>query len=396
MKKIIISLCAASMSLAVCAQSQQLSQREALLEILQNNTELQSLAAQNKASALSLTDEASSLADPQIDFEHLWGKTSDDNRWNVGVSQSFDWPGVYAKRRAAAKAQGDAMAYLYDAQCLEIVQQAKAAMIDAVYANKRLAMLREVKENIDKLSSLVQEGYDKGELTVLDVKKLKLESFTITTQISEVEQEFTEAISVLFALNASKDMRIDLQNYMAEQFLSLDAYLDQVATNDPQVLAAKQSAEAAKLSAKAASASRLPGFSLGYRHAYEDGMHFNGFSVGVNLPLFSRRKAAQVATLEAQSASFDAISAATKVQTQMIALHRDVTRERKMLDELGTVTLDDTYPSLLMMAYKGGQINALNYLLELNYFIEARTNLLNTEHCMRLDLARLNRYSLPE
>jgi outer membrane protein TolC len=384
------------MSLAVCAQSQQLSQREALLEILQNNTELQSLAAQNKASALSLTDEASSLADPQIDFEHLWGKTSDDNRWNVGVSQSFDWPGVYAKRRAAAKAHGDAMAYLYDAQCLEIVQQAKAAMIDAVYANKRLAMLREVKENIDKLSSLVQEGYDKGELTVLDVKKLKLESFTITTQISEVEQEFTEAISVLFALNASKDMRIDLQNYMAEQFLSLDAYLDQVATNDPQVLAAKQSAEAAKLSAKAASASRLPGFSLGYRHAYEDGMHFNGFSVGVNLPLFSRRKAAQVATLEAQSASFDAISAATKVQTQMIALHRDVTRERKMLDELGAVTLDDTYPSLLMMAYKGGQINALNYLLELNYFIEARTNLLNTEHCMRLDLARLNRYSLPE
>jgi outer membrane protein TolC len=384
------------MSLAVCAQSQQLSQREALLEILQNNAELQSLAAQNKASALSLTDETSSLADPQIDFEHLWGKTSDDNRWNVGVSQSFDWPGVYAKRRAAAKAQGDAMAYLYDAQCLEIVQQAKAAMIDAVYANKRLAMLREVKENIDKLSSLVQEGYDKGELTVLDVKKLKLESFTITTQISEVEQEFTEAISILFALNASKDMRIDLQSYMAEQFLSLDAYLDQVATNDPQVLAAKQSAEAAKLSAKAASASRLPGFSLGYRHAYEDGMHFNGFSVGVNLPLFSRRKAAQVATLEAQSASFDAISAATKVQTQMIALHRDVTRERKMLDELGTVTLDDTYPSLLMMAYKGGQINALNYLLELNYFIEARTNLLSTEHCMRLDLARLNRYSLPE
>jgi hypothetical protein len=80
----------------------------------------------------------------------------------------------------------------------------------------------------------------------------------------------------------------------------------------------------------------------------------------------------------------------------MIALHRDVTRERKLLDELGAVTLDDSYPELLMMAYKGGQINALNYLLELNYFIEARTNLLNTEHCMRLDLARLNRYSLPE
>jgi outer membrane protein TolC len=396
MMKTFLTLCAATTAMAMCAQTQQISQREALLEILQNNAELQSLAAQNNAKTLSLTDEASSLADPQIDFEHLWGKTSDDNRWNVGVSQSFDWPGVYAKRRAAAKAQGEAIAYLYDAQCLEVVQQAKAAMIDAVYAQKRLNMLREVQSNIEKLSSLVQEGYDKGELTVLDVKKLKLELFSITTQISEVEQEFTEAIATIFALNSSKDMRIDFENYMAEQMLPLDTYLEQVTTSDPQVLAAKQSAEAAKLSAKAASASRLPGFSLGYRHAYEDGMHFNGFSVGVNLPLFSRRKAAQAATLEAQSASFDAISAASTVQTQMIALHRDVTRERKLLDELGAVTLDDSYPELLMMAYKGGQINALNYLLELNYFIEARTNLLNTEHCMRLDLARLNRYSLPE
>jgi outer membrane protein TolC len=396
MKKIFITLCAASAVFVMSAQSQQLSQRQALLQILQNNAELQSLAAQNEAKTLSLSDEASSLNDPQIDFEHLWGKTSDDNRWNIGVSQSFDWPGVYAKRRAAAKAQGEAIAYLYDAQCIEVVQQAKAAMIDAVYANKRLNMLHEVQNNIEQLSSLVQDGYDKGQLTVLDVKKIKLELFSIDTKISEVEQEFAESIAVLFALNASKDMNVDLQNYMAEQFLPLETYLEQVNAKDPQVLAAKQNVEVAKLSAKATSASRLPGFSLGYRHAYEDGMHFNGFSVGVNLPLFSHRKAAQVASLEAQSASFDAISAATSVQSQMIALHNNASKQRKLLENLGAVTLDDSYPQLLMMAYKGGQINALNYLLELNYFIEARTDLLSTEHCMRLDLAKLNRYTLPE
>jgi outer membrane protein TolC len=396
MKKIFITLFAASAIFAMNAQSQQLTQRQALLQILQNNAQLQSLASQNKAKIMTLSDEASSLNDPQIDFEHLWGKTSDDNRWNVGVSQSFDWPGVYAQRRAAAKAQGDAMTYLYDAQCLEIVQQAKAAMIDAVYANKRIKMLREVQQNIEQLSTFVQDGYDKGQLTVLDVKKIKLELFSINTKISEVEQEFAESIAVLFALNASNDMNVDLQNYMAEQLLPLESYLEQVNTKDPQVLAAKQNIEAAKLSAKAASASRLPGFSLGYRHAYEDGMHFNGFSVGVNLPLFSRRKAAQAAMLEAQSASFDAISAATSVQSQMIALHNNASKQRKLLEDLGAVTLDDSYPELLMMAYKGGQINALNYLLELNYFIEARTDLLSTEHCMRLDLARLNRYSLPE
>jgi outer membrane protein TolC len=394
MKRIILTICAAS-ALSISAQtSTQLTQQQAIEQILMNNTELKSLSASNSAQSLSLIDEASSLADPEIDFERLWGKTSDDKRWNVGVTQSFDWPGVYAKRKAAAKAQNAAMAYLYDAKYIEISLRAKEAMINAVYANKRLEMLRAVQNNIKELSSLVKDGYDKGQLTVLDVKKINLELFSITTKISDVEQELTEAISVLFALNASQDMNVDLQNYSAEQFKSLEIYLAEVSESDPQVLAAKQSAEASALKAKAASASRLPGFSLGYRHAYEDGIHFNGFSVGVNLPLFSRRKAASAALLEAQSASFDAISETSSAQSEIIAMYNNASRHRKLLDELGTVTLDETYPDLLLMAYKGGELNALNYLLELNYFIEARVDLLSTEHCLRSDLARLNKYDI--
>lgn len=393
MKQIIMSLCMAT-ALSAFTQTTQLTQQQALEQILLNNTELKSISAQNTAKTLTLHDEASSLADPQIDFEHLWGKTSDDNRWNVGISQSFDWPGVYAKRKAAAKAQSTALAYLYDAKCVEISQQAKQAMIDAVYANKRLAMLNTVQSNIKQLSVLVKDGYDKGQLTVLDVKKINIELFSIETKISDIEQELAEAVAQLYTLNASHDMNVDLQEYRAEQFLSLDSYLAEVNDVDPEVLAAKQSAEAASLQAKAASASRLPGFSVGYNHAYEDGMHFNGFSVGINLPVFSRRKASQAATLEAQSASFDAITATSSARSEIIAQYNNASRHRKILDELGAITLDDTYPELLLFAYKGGELNALNYLIELNYFIEARTELLSTEHCMRSDLAKLNKYEV--
>jgi outer membrane protein TolC len=391
MRQIFLSLCATSI-LTIAAQTSQLTQQQALEQILMNNSELKSLSAKNEATSLTLSDEASALADPSIDFEHLWGKTKDDNRWNVGVSQSFDWPGVYAKRKAAAKAQGAALAYLYDAKCLEISQQAKQAMINAVYANKRLAMLNEVQSNIKQLSSLVKNGYDKGQLTVLDVKKINLELFSINTKISEVEQELDEAIAELNALNASTDMNVDLQDYRAEKFKTLEAYLNEIENLDPAILAAKQSAAASELAAKSAAASRLPGFSLGYRHAYEDGMHFNGFSVGINLPLFSKRKAAKTALLEAQSASFDAVSSAASAEAEITALYNNAARQRKLLDELGSITLDDSYPELLLTAYKGGELNALNYLLELNYFIEARTDLLSTEHCLRSDLAKLNKY----
>ncbi len=46
---------------------------------------------------------------------------------------------------------------------------------------------------------------------------------------------------------------------------------------------------------------------------------------------------------------------------------------------------------LLKKAFDGGQINLLNYLLELNYFVEARLDYENVCYELSLVKARLNR-----
>ncbi len=44
---------------------------------------------------------ANSLEGPEIGFGYKWG--SEINKWDLSVSQSFDWPGVYGARRKAAR-----------------------------------------------------------------------------------------------------------------------------------------------------------------------------------------------------------------------------------------------------------------------------------------------------
>lgn len=88
--------------------------------------------------------------------------------------------------------------------------------------------------------------------------------------------------------------------------------------NSPEVIAARAEAEAAIKEEKAASMESLPGISIGYQHAFEEGIHFNGASLGISIPLFSSRnkkKAAKAATVAAtHKAEAAKIAASEKIK----------------------------------------------------------------------------------
>ena len=48
------------------------------------------------------------------------------------------------------------------------------------------------------------------------------------------------------------------------------------------------------------------------------------------------------------------------------------------------------------MAYKGGQINVITYIQELNYYLSARETRLDAEYQLRLALITLNKYNPAE
>ena len=69
---------------------------EIVAEVIAGNP---ALGAERARMAAELGAEAAENipSDPEVSFEYLWGigKLADGNKWNAGISQSFDWPGVY-------------------------------------------------------------------------------------------------------------------------------------------------------------------------------------------------------------------------------------------------------------------------------------------------------------
>ena len=102
MKKAIIFAVAAFA--AATAGARTLSQAEAIDTIISSNSRLKALRANAEADYQSDLYEAKRLNDPEVEFEHLWGP-DDNKKWNIGVSQSFDWPGAYGKRIRTAESR---------------------------------------------------------------------------------------------------------------------------------------------------------------------------------------------------------------------------------------------------------------------------------------------------
>ena len=235
MKKAIIFAVAAFA--AATAGARTLSQAEAIDTIISNNSRLKALRANAEADYQSDLYEAKRLNDPEVEFEHLWGP-DDNKKWNIGVSQSFDWPGAYGKRIRTAESRRQAWTYRYAAEELSLRTSAKEAFAMGVYARRRLDLLQRVYENMDSLRNYITTGYRDGQLTILDVKKIQLGLYGLRARIADVSQESMQAGAELAALNDGSALDADFGAYPAEPMYDLSRYLEYASSANPDVTAA--------------------------------------------------------------------------------------------------------------------------------------------------------------
>ena len=145
MKKFIyISVLCAFAALNVSAQSFD----DILARIVASNPEIEAVNAENNA-ALEAVAAENNLADPEISGQHFWGQ--DGNKFGIGISQTFDWPGLYKARSKKTKSVKVALSELYAATYLDKVMEVRLCMIDFIAAKCNYSYFESVKRNMDRL-----------------------------------------------------------------------------------------------------------------------------------------------------------------------------------------------------------------------------------------------------
>lgn len=338
---------------------------------------------------------SSNLPDPEIGGEYLVAPADESNRWAAELSWGLEWPGVYGARGKEADMKMTAARAALNHERAQQLLEIKTLLIDYIQCRLKLDLLEELNRNNDTIYRLAENAAKGGELTVLDLNKVRLEYANIRGAKAALTDEENEIISQLSRLHGNDCTSIieSLDCEFPEIDLPSVEALEAMKSDSPAVRAAKAEAEVAKTARKVAKMEALPSLSVGYKHAFEEGIHFNGAILGVSIPIFSSKGKQKAAKADIFQADYKAEVAAQEVDTEVKQTWKRLRQIDEQIKEIAPVMDNSDYNSTLLKAYQGGVITLIEYLTDRNYFTNAAIELVSLRHAAALALAKLQSFS---
>lgn len=360
-----------------------------------NNTELKSKAAEYKSKIAGIKS-TNNLGDTDIDFEYQKGDNINGNKHGFSISQGFDWPGMYIARSQANKSLTNAAEYEYRAQKLNILLNAKQICLNIINFNRKIKAQTEIHNNIKQLYTEYEKGFKHGEISILDINKLKIELLNVKQTLDSYITQRQALIEDITGINGDKVIYgIELiATYPEQELQAIDTYLNQLTSIDPEHNYNNEMIINSGKEVTMAKMGWMPKFSIGYKYANELGDKFNGFSVGMSLPIFSNRN--KVSEAQAAKTAF-IYSGKNEYSSKCANIKKEYSQIVYLKEQIyayGSVLTDNANTEILKKALNGGQISLLDYLMELRYFLEAQQTLLDLEYEYNSTLTSLNKYQL--
>lgn len=372
----------------------------AVEHVLDCNLGLRSAGASTEAErgAIMMT---TNLDDPELELSHQWGQRGIGNKWSVGISQPFDWPGLYGARKALAGRRTTVANLQFEVKKKALREEIREALIEYAYGCQLVKLRKEMLERSDSLSRLYMKGLELGEVSILDCDRMRVELVGARTRLSEAELAVMKTRSAISALAGGENVDEVLDGLGDESPFSgnpeaLEAYLAAAETTPEMRLAAAEVA-VSQTQLTVADRSRYPGFSLGYSHDYELGEHFNGVKLGVTLPVFSRRNGRTAARAEIVAANLTLEQLRQSNRSEIERLYSEALRLSADMEECSRIMGGDSENRRnavrrLGIALQSGHITLMDYLMQSNLYAEASVAMIEVMKQRALTLARLKSY----
>ena len=361
---------------------------QVLKNIETNNKELQANAQLIASQKLEAKTD-NNLPDPTLSYAHLWGaKDKNETIGELVVSQSFDFPSLYATRNKLNRLKAGA----FDSQASVFRQEklllAKEVCLDIIMLRQQKHILEERLRNAEELAKMYAKRLQTGDANALETNKINLELLNVKTETSLNETALRNKLQELNTLNGNIPVVFEESAYPATPFPADYQMLksEVMAFNNESLVARKQIA--------VNKSQWLPKLELGYRRNTETGTPFNGVVVGFSFPLFENRNKVKIAKAQALNIDLQKDNAALQVESELAQLYREAKTLHTSMEEYRKTFQAQQDLALLKQALTGGQISMIEYFVEVSVIYQSHQNYLQLENQYQKAMARIYKSKL--
>lgn len=387
---IIIVALLASMSLAA-----QENISSILFSIEENNTKLKALKGEMKAQKLG-NKTGIYLSDPDVAFGYLWGTPSNiGTRKDFSVTQTFDIPTITGMKSRLANNKNQLVELQYASERINLLLEAKQYAIDLIYYNGLKKELEIRLRHAQTIADAYKQRLDRGDASILEYNKVQLNLSTVQGEMSRVEVERNTLLSELKRLNGGIEILLEENNYSPASLpADFEEWYLSAEQKNPLLQYVKQQIEVSRKEVKLNKAMRFPKFSAGYSLEKTLGQKCQGANIGISIPLWenkNRVKQAKAGVIAAQTREQESkqqfYNRLQNLYMRANGLQQTAAGYRKSLQSLNNT-------DLLMKALDVGEINLLNYIVEIGLYYDTVNQTLAAERDFEKALADLSAVEL--
>lgn len=389
MKKILLIIG----SLAVLQLSAQDSFAPVLQSIEQNNTTLKALREQANATKIE-NHTGINMANPEVEYGRQWGnKNAESDKYDLSVTQSFDFPTAYRHKKQLANQLDKKADLTYEQQKRDVLLEARNLCVELAYQDELNKVLTERVQYARNLSDAYEKLFEKGDINVIERNKTKLTLLNLQKSKEMNEVEINTLKKELQRLNGG--IAVDMLVLVYPQYMlpsDFDTWFMQVKDNNPAILLAEQQVEASRKQEQLIRSLNLPKFSAGYVNAYEGRGRFNGFTVGVSIPLWEGKNTVKAQKAQTQALQYQQEDNTVQFRNTVFAQYDRAKRLSGILAEYKETLGHSNNRELLQKAFEKGQMSLITFLQELTVYYETVDRYMQAQRDYQLAVVQLQQW----
>jgi len=331
------------------------------------------------------------LPNPEVEFNYLWGSPSSiNNRTEFAIKQSFDFPTVYYYKSEISNLQNNNFELEFKAERVNILLRAKKICIELAYYNALAKDLEIRLKNAELIAQLYQKKFEKGDANAIEVNKTKIYLISIQNDLKKIDSEREILSAELRQINGNKEIRnnhiIFAKPILPDNF---ESWYSLVESQSVVLQYLKQQIEINERQVKLSKALTLPKFSLGYISERGEGNTLQGVSFGFTLPLWENKNIVKKAKSQVLTSFAQLTDSKQQFYNKLRGLYNKAYKLQNSMDEYKNALISFNNDKLLKRALDAGEMSLLDYLIEIDYYYEAKLKALETERDFELTISDL-------
>ncbi len=392
-KYVIAAFCASILHLGTMAQTS--AMEDVLQSIEVNNPRLKAYSAFLQKQVLA-NKAANNVEDPQASAFYLpFGEHPGPDYTEFQISQTVEFPSVYVARHQMNSEREEQLKVEFSKLRQDVLLKAQLLLYELVYLQKQQELAERRMAQGDSILGQTQTLFDKGQIGILELNKVKVAWLQGQFAVQEIETERQTIQKELQSLNGGTPLSYTSGSYpVSLQLLPVDSLWQQRLSNDAELLVQQKQEEVARQAIKVEKNKVLPDLTAGYNYQGVAGNNYSGIYAGLSIPLWGSRNKVKTAKAELEYREAQARSITSDLENQFRIDFQRYELLLKKFREYQQSLEGLNSEGLLLKSYELGEISFLEYYSEAEFYRTAIDKMLSIEKEMYQLRAKLLKHQL--